>query len=87
MTCLPLTKISPEASSCIPKMPSTSLAAARAYQTADAEDLAAADGKADALYLVVARTMFFASKIHTADLRIQLGEYISNLAADHHLMS
>ena len=29
------------------------LAAARAYQTADAEDLAAADGKADALYLVV----------------------------------
>ena len=60
------------------------LAAARAYQTADAEDLAAADGKADALYLVVGANDVLCLKDHIADLRIQLGEYISNLAADHH---
>ena len=64
-------------------MPSTS-SAARAYQTADAEDLAAADGKADALYLVVRADDVLRLKNDIADFGLQLGEYIGNLAADHH---
>ena len=60
------------------------LAAARAYQTADAEDLAAADGKADALYLVVGTDDVLCFKNDIADFGLQLGEYIGNLAADHH---
>ena len=60
------------------------LAAACAYQTADAEDLAAADGKADALYLVVRADDVLRLKNDIADFGLQLGEYIGNLAADHH---
>ena len=60
------------------------LAAACAYQTADAENLAATNRKADALYLVVGADDVLCFKDHIADLRIQLGEHISDLAADHH---
>ena len=56
-----------------------------AYQTADAENLAAANRKADALYLVVGANDVLCLKDHIADLRIQLGEYIGDFASDHHL--
>ncbi len=63
------------------EVPSTS-SCGRAYQTADAEDLAAAD-ETDALYLVVARTMFFASKNDIADFGASRGMQ-SVISRGHH---